>query len=139
MATPRTIAILGACSKNGTMAAKKLAVHNRLLLVDENREGLLNVKENVLSEVKNAEVDIMECFQDTGWEADAIVLALQTTKDKEAFTLMKPYLTGKTVIVFSCGKEDELNELLPHSKVVRINESDLECINKMQSILSETF
>ena len=138
MATPRTIAILGACSRNGTMAAKKLAAHNRLLLLDEDREGLLNVKENVVSDIKDAEVDIMECFQDMGWEADAIVLALQTQKDKEVFTLMKPYLTGKTVIVFSCGKEDGLNELLPHSKIVRINEADLECISKMQSILNET-
>lgn len=119
------------------MAAKKLAPYNRLLLVDDDREGLLLVKEDVLSEVKTAEVDIMECFQDTGWEADAIVLALQSSKDKEAFTLMKPYVTGKTVIVFSCGKEDELNTLLPYSKIIRIDEADLDCINKMQSILSE--
>jgi ketopantoate reductase len=138
MATPRTIAILGACSKNGTTAANKLATYNRLLLVDENREGLLKLKENVLNEVKNADVEIMECFQETGWEADAIVLAIQKTNDKEAFTLMKPYVTGKTVIVFSCGKEDALNELLPYSKVIRINEADLECINKMQAILNET-
>jgi ketopantoate reductase len=138
MVTPRTIAILGACSKNGITAAKKLAANNILLLADENKEGLLKLKEEILIVHKGKEVEIMECFQDTGWESDAIVLALQTTKDKEAFTLMKPYVTGKTVIVFSCGKEDGLNELLPYSKVIRINEADLDCINKMQSILDET-
>lgn len=138
MVTPRTIAILGACSKNGTTAARKLAANNILLLADENKEGLGELKDEVLTKYGGKEVEIMQCFQDTGWEADAIVLALQSTKDKEAFTLMKPYVTGKTVIVFSCGKEDGLNELLPHSRVVRINETDLDCINKMQSILNET-
>ncbi len=138
MATPRTIAILGACSKNGTTAAKILAANNILLLSDENKEGLLKLKEEILAEDKTRDVETIECFEETGWEADAIVLAIQTTNDKDAFTRMKPYVTGKTVIVFSCGKEDELNDLLPYSKVIRINETDLECINKMQSILSET-
>ncbi len=138
MATPRTIAILGACSKNGTIAAKKLAANNIVLLGDENKSGLVKLKEEIIEDYNGKEVEIMHCFQDTGWEADAVVLAIQTTNDKEAFTLMKPYLTGKTVIVFSCGKDDELNDLLPYSKVVRINESDLECISKMESILNET-
>ena len=138
MATPRTIAILGASSKNGITAAKKLAANNRLLLVDQDRESLEKLKEEVQLQYNGQEVEIMECFQDTGWEADAIVLAIQSTKDSEIFTLMKPYVTGKTVIVFSCGKEDDLNKLLPYSKVVRINEADCECVNKMQSILSES-
>ena len=120
------------------IAAKKLAAHNIVLLGDENKEGLAKLKDEIMTEHPGKEVEIMECFQDTGWEADAIVLAIQTTKDKDAFTLMKPYLTGKPVIVFSCGKEDDLNNLLPHSKVIRINEEDLECISKMQSILNET-
>ncbi|MES1225492.1 MAG: hypothetical protein ABUT20_58980 [Bacteroidota bacterium] len=134
----KTIAILGACSKNGKTAAKKLAVNNRLLLVDEDKEELLKLKEEMMAEFGEQEIEMMECFQDTGWEADAIVLAVQSSKDNEIFSLMKPYVTGKTVIVFSCGKEDDLNKLLPHSKVIRINEADCECVNKMQSILSES-
>jgi ketopantoate reductase len=137
MPTVRTIAILGACSKNGTTAGRKLTSYNNLLLVDEDKDGLSKLKSELVSIPGAHDVDIMECFQDTGWESDAVVLAMQTTKDKEAFGLMKPYLTGKTVIVFSCGKEDDLDMLLPHSNVVRINEADLECINKMQSILNE--
>jgi ketopantoate reductase len=138
MATPKTIAILGACSKNGTTAAKKMAANNRLLLVDQDQESLAKLKEEIQFEHEGREVEIMECFQDTGWEADAIVLAIQSTKDNEIFTLMKPYVTGKTVIVFSCGKEDDLNTLLPYSRVVRVNEADCECIHKMETILSET-
>jgi ketopantoate reductase len=115
-----------------------MAANNRLLLVDQDQESLVKLKEEIQSQYNGQEVEIMECFQDTGWEADAIVLAIQSTKDNEIFTLMKPYVTGKTVIVFSCGKEDDLNALLPYSKVVRINESDCECIHKMETILSET-
>ncbi len=137
MATPRTIAILGACSKNGRTAADKLVDHNRLLLMDKDREQLEQLKAEILGKHPGQELEITECFQDMGWEADAIVLAIQSSKDSEIFSLMKPYVTGKTVIVFSCGKEDDLNSLLPHSKVVRINEADCECVSKMQAILSE--
>ncbi|MGC4038041.1 MAG: hypothetical protein QM764_18920 [Chitinophagaceae bacterium] len=137
MITPKTIAILGACSKNGRIAADKLVVNNRLLLSDENKEELEQLKEELVKQHTGGDVETMECFQDTGWEADAIVLAIQSKKDDEIFTLMKPYVTGKTVIVFSCGKEDELNALLPYSKVIRIDETDCERVNKMQTILSE--
>jgi ketopantoate reductase len=137
VATPRTIAILGACSKNGRTAADKLVVHNHLLLMDKDREQLEQLKAEILANHPGKEVETTECMQDMGWEADAIVLAIQSSKDTEIFSLMKPYVTGKTVIVFSCGKEDNLNSLLPHSKVIRINEADVECISKMQTIISE--
>ena len=140
MATPRTIAILGASSKNGITAGRKLAANNQLLLVDEDKGKLLKLKAELESTGDIVGVDIMECFQDTGWEADAIVLAIQSTKDTEIFTLMKPFVTGKTVIVFSSGEKEteQLKSLLPYSKVISINEADCECVNKMETILSET-
>ena len=140
MATPRTIAILGACSKNGMIAGRKLAANNRLLLVDEDKEKLLKLKADLESASDTEGIDIMECFQDTGWEADAIVLAIQSTKDKEIFSLMKPFVTGKTVIVFSsCEKDaEELKSLLSYSRLISINEADCECVHKMETILNET-
>lgn len=135
-----TIAILGACSKNGKTASRKLAAKNRLLLIDENKEALQGLKEELEATVMGVEVEIMECFENMGWEADAIVLAIQSPKDKEVFSLMKPYVTGKKVIVFS-SNEKELNEmisLLPWSKVISINEADCECVNKMEELLKET-
>jgi len=131
-----TIAILGACSKNGKTASQKLSAKNRLLLVDENKDDLEKLKEE-LEANENSGVEIMECFQDTGWEADAIVLAVQRGNDNEAFTLMKPYVTGKTVIIFSSDEAEtkKITGLLPHSKVVSINEADCECVNKMEGLL----
>lgn len=105
--------------------------------MDKDKEQLEKLKEEILVKHPGQDVETTECFQDMGWEADAIVLAIQSSGDTEIFSVMKPYVTGKTVIVFSCGKEDDLNTLLPHSKVVRINEADCECVNKMQTILSE--
>lgn len=138
MSTP-TIAILGACSKNGKTASRKLALKNRLLLLDENKEELQQLKTEL--EVQSAGgIEIMECFQDTGWEADAIVLAIQSGKDNENFSIMKPYVTGKPVIVFSSDEEEAgmMKELLLHSKVISINETDCECVNKMEALLKET-
>lgn len=136
MKTSRTIAILGACNKNGRIAAYKLITHNRLLLIDEDREQLRLLKNELLAKYMESDVEVIECYEDMGWEADAVLLALQTSKDNEIFSLMKPYVTGKTVIIFSCGKEDDLDRLLPHSKVIRINEADCNCVDKMESILS---
>jgi hypothetical protein len=121
-------------------ASRKLAANNNLLLLDGNRESLLKFKTELESQPGTAGVDIMECFQDTGWEADAIVMAIQSTKDREILTLMKPFVTGKTVIVFSSreNETDELKPLLPYSKIISINEADCECVNKMETILNET-
>ena len=108
--------------------------------MDEDKEGLLKLKAELELQPGIRGIEIMECLQDTGWEADAIVLAIQSTKDKEIFTLMKPFVTGKTVIVFSSGEKEteELKLLLPYSNVISINEADCECVNKMQMILNET-
>jgi hypothetical protein len=134
-----TIAILGACSENGKTACHKLAAGNRLLLQDEKKEALQKLK-NELEAKYPGNIEVMECFQETGWEADAIVLAIQTDKDREAFTLMKPYVTGKTVIIFSSKEKElvEIKQLLPYSKLISINEADCECVNKMQALLKET-
>lgn len=117
-----------------------MAANNNLLLIDEDREDLAKLKAELELEPGVAGVEIMECFQEMGWEADAIVLAIQSAKDKEVFTLMKPFVTGKTVIVFSSGENETsaLKALLPNSRVIGIRQEDCECINKMQAILSET-
>ena len=140
MPATTTIAILGACSKNGKTASRKLSVNNRLLLLDHNKEELLQLKNELEAQPANG-IEIMECFLDTGWEADAIVLAVQTDKDEEAFNLMKPYVTGKKVIVFASADQDmnEIQSLLPYSKVISINEADCDCVNKVDALLKETF
>lgn len=133
-----TIAILGACSENGKTASRKLAAGNRLLLLDEKKEALQQLKDELEAKYPG-NIEAMECFRDTGWEADAIVLAIQTDKDREAFTIMKPYVTGKTVIIFSSNEKEvaEIKQLLPYSKLVSISEGDCECVNKMQALLKE--
>jgi 8-hydroxy-5-deazaflavin:NADPH oxidoreductase len=132
MAIQRTIAIIGACSAKGKVASKKLAtLNNRLLLVDENMEYLLLLKNEIDAQYSKAEVEIMECIKEAGWEADIVVLALNWQAEKETFTMIKPFITGKTVISFS----KDNNCLLPYSKVISLKDDNEDWVNEMEAQL----
>ena len=136
MATQNIIAIIGACSKNGRAAIEKLATGNlRLLLADENKEALLQLKHALDAQGNKAEVELMECMKEAGWEADIVVLALDWQVEKEIFTMIKPFITGKTVISFSKNN----NCLLPYSKVIAVREDDQDWADDMALLINNSF
>ncbi|MCW3116070.1 MAG: oxidoreductase [Chitinophagaceae bacterium] len=136
MATQRTIAIIGACSANGKIASKKLASGNtRVLLADENMEDLVLLKNEIEAGHSGVEVEIKECIKEAGWEADIVVLALNWQAEKEIFTMIKPFMTGKTVISFS----KDNNCLLPYSKVISIKEDRKDWANEMEEQINNDF
>lgn len=136
MAIQRTIAIIGACSGKGKIASKKLATANtRLLLADEQPENLRGLKNEIDALHPEAEVEIMECIKEAGWEADIVVLALNWQAERETFTLIKPFITGKTVISFS----KDNNCLLPYSKVISLHEENTGWAEEMEIQLNNNF
>ena len=136
MATQLTIAIIGAGSLTGKKSAKKLAVgNNRLLLADENRKELLLLKKEIESGAPGVEVEIMDCIKEAGWEADIVVLALNWQKEREIFTMIKPFITGKTLISFSRDN----NCLLPYSTVISLNENKKDWADEMELALDRVY
>ena len=136
MAIQRTIAIVGACSKNGRLASKRLATKkSRLLLVDENRKDLLLLKNEIESRYTGAEIAIMESLKEAGWEADIIVLSSDWQKEKEIVATIKPFITGKTVISFT----GDNTCLLPYSKVIALKEDNKDWLGEMERALKNTF
>ena len=136
MATQRTIAIIGACSNNGKLASKKLAIQkSRLLLLDEDTESLLMLKKEIEEDRADADIEIMECFKEAGWEADIIVLASDWQAEKEIITTIKPFITGKTVVSFTIDN----NCLLPYSKVIALKEENIDWPDEMEAMLKNSF
>src|SRR5258706_1753336 len=133
MAQTKTIAIIGATSKRGSVISKNLAKGNhRLLLMSEDLEGLAALSKE-LSQT-NAEIEVISCAKDACWEADIIVVATPYETEKEVAEKIKEVAIGKIVISISNpidhnyehlfpspdnSAAEELQRLLPYSKVVK--------------------
>ena len=133
MATVKTIAIVGASGKMGTAVAKNLSSGNyRLLLMAENVYELESLKLE-LSQAK-AEVITAQCAKEACWEADIIILATPYELFRDVAEKIREVATGKIVISISntlnekynelvpspnTSAAEELQKMLPHSKVVK--------------------
>lgn len=133
MATVKTIAIVGATSKMGAAVAKNLSSGNyRLLLMAEHVDELESLRLE-LAQAK-AEVIAAQCAKDACWEADIIILATPYESFREVAEKIRDVATGKIVISISStlnkkynelvpspntSASEELQKMLPHSKVVR--------------------
>ncbi len=131
MANIKTIAIVGAASKVGSAIARSLQGKYTLLLMSSDNAAVEDLK----SELSNssAEVYALSCAKDAAWEADIIIVATPYSEDRKVADKIKDVAVGKIVISVSNPLDDsnnpgipddssaaeELQRLLPHSKVVK--------------------
>jgi NADPH-dependent F420 reductase len=135
MNTKQTIAIIGATGKMGSAIAASLAKGNyRLLLKGNDAARLDGLVKQVTGANSNADVEAMACPKDASWEADIIILAIPYKAEKEVAEKIKEVANQKVVISISnplneafdglvtdpsTSAAEELQKLLPHSKVVK--------------------
>jgi predicted dinucleotide-binding enzyme len=133
MAQKKTIAIIGATGTRGSAVAKNLAKGNyRLLLMSEEVEKLSALSNELSQSI--AEIETISCAKDACWEADIIIVAAPYEVEKEVAEKIKEVAVGKVVISISNpidrsyenlfpspnnSAAEELQRLLPHSKVVK--------------------
>lgn len=135
MATSKTIAIIGASGNMGSAIAKSLAGSSyRLLLFGKEEEKLQSVFKEIktINNLSNAE--IIGCAADASWEADIIIAAVPFEAEKNLADKIRQVATGKIVISISnplnetytglvtdgnTSSAEELQKLLPHSKVIK--------------------
>lgn len=122
MAYNNTIAIIGAAGTAGAIIAKGVSNCYRVLLMDGNREKLFALQREIMQLNKAAETDILNCCKDASWEADIIVFAVPADEQIATALKMKEVAACKTVINITSSdiKGEDLQQLLPHSKVVNI-------------------
>ena len=135
MYTKQTIAIIGATGSMGSAIAKSLAKGNyRLLLKSGNEEKLASLVTEIQAQNPVAEVEAMACPKDASWEADIIIPAVPYQAQKEVAEKIKEVANQKIVISIAnplnetydglvtapdTSAAEELQKLLPHSKVIK--------------------
>lgn len=135
MQTKRTIAILGASGNMGAAIAKALAKGNdRLLLISKEEEKLEVLKAAITNEHPLADVEGMSCAMHGSWEADIIILATPYEAQADIAEKIREVASQKIVISIAnplnatydalvtnpnTSAAEELQALLPHSKVVK--------------------
>ena len=131
----KTIAIIGATGSMGSAIAKSLAKGNyRLLLFSNDTDKLEALVEEIRKTNLTADIDFIDCAFHASWEADIIIPAVPFRAEKEIAEKIREVATGKIVISIAnplnqsvdglitasdTSAAEELQRLLPHSKVVK--------------------
>lgn len=135
MKTKQTIAVIGATGSMGSAISKSLAKGNYRLLLKANKEEELDTLVKEIEAGKPvAEVVTAVCPVEAGWEADVIILAVPFAAEKEIAAKIKEVANQKIVISIAnplnetfnglvtppdTSAAEELQKLLPHSKVIK--------------------
>ena len=135
MATKKTIAIIGASGNMGSAIAKSLAKSSyRILLFGKEEEKLKSIYKEIKAKNKSVDAEVIGCAEDASWEADIIIAAVPFAAEQELAEKIKQVATGKIVISISnplnetytglvtdgnTSAAEELQKLLPHSKVIK--------------------
>ena len=135
MHTKQTIAIIGATGNMGSAIAKSLSKGNyRLLLKSGKAEALDALVAEIKKDHAAADVEASVCPKDASWEADIIILAIPYAAEAEVSERIKEVANQKIVISIAnplnetynglvtppdSSAGEELQKILPHSKVVK--------------------
>jgi predicted dinucleotide-binding enzyme len=134
MAQKQTIAIIGATGKVGSAIAKCLSVENyRLLLMADEPDKLNMLCATLKQPSAIAEIESLSCAKEASWEADIVIIATPYEEVTEVAKRIREVAIGKIVISVSqpldmnvnaainseSSSAEELQKLLPHSKVVK--------------------
>jgi 8-hydroxy-5-deazaflavin:NADPH oxidoreductase len=142
MKTKQTIAVIGNTGKMQTTLLKGLSRGNYRLLLCSNEDGqMLSLTEEIRTANVSADVEIIQCTVNATWEADIILSTIPRIGEKEMAATIKEVACQK--ILVSIGEDsnnitngavnltaikratDELQNLLPHSKVVKVVSSSV--------------
>jgi NADPH-dependent F420 reductase len=135
MQTKQTIAIIGATGNMGSAIARSIAKGPyRLLLKGNKQEDLDILVKDITTKNVNADVESAVCPTEASWEADIIILAVPFGAAKEIAPKIREVANQKIVISIAnplnetynglvtptdTSAAEELQKLLPHSKVIK--------------------
>jgi 8-hydroxy-5-deazaflavin:NADPH oxidoreductase len=130
-----TIAIIGATGSIGSALARGLAQAGYpLLLMGRRKEKLSRLVDEVKA-LNKASVEALGCAKEAAWEADMIIPAVPYPAQEEIVSHIRPVAVGKIVVSIAnpfdskveslltttgTSAAEELQFLLPHSKVVKV-------------------
>ena len=135
MQTRQTITIIGATGNMGSAISKSLVKGNyRLLLYARDQEKVKKLVEEIRNGAPSADVETIDCNYNACWEADIIIIAAPYQAQDEIAGKIKEVTNQKIVISIAnplnetydglvtapdTSAAEELQKLLPHSKVIK--------------------
>src|SRR5690606_3853743 len=135
MRTKQTIAIIGATGNMGAAISKSLSRGNyRLLLFTRDKNKLKKLENEIVDTHPGADVESINCSYTASWEADVIIVATPFAAEKEVADKIREVANQKIVISIAnplnetysglvtatdTSAAEELQKLLPHSKVIK--------------------
>lgn len=151
----KSIAVFGITGTFGSIIAENLIKHSfRLLLITDEKEEC----SSLLHDFPDAEIQLVDCPAESGWEADIVVLDASVNDQLQLISSIREFVTQKIVIWVSDMNRTDLQEgilniksRLPYSKLIELklfkNESgqfrysilgeDKDALHESDSILSQ--
>lgn len=121
----KSIALFGINRTYGSVLAKKLAAHPfRILVLSEEFDDCPPLFLNY----PDADVQVLNCPAQTGWEADIIVMNVFAEDQLELVNSIREFVTKKIVLNISelrregsLNYEIDLESLLPYSRLINLS------------------
>ncbi len=121
----KSIAIFGVSRTNGRVLAEKLAAHPfRILVLSEEIDTI----PSLFSDYPDADIQVLNCPAQTGWEADIIVMNVFAENQTQLVNSIREFVTKKVVLNISelgsegsLNIETELESLLPYSSLINLS------------------
>lgn len=136
MYTKQTIVVIGATGNMGSELSKSLANGNyKLLLYSNEEDQLQTLVQEIINANPNADVEAIKCSVNASWEADIIITDIDAGTENEVAEKIREVANQKIVISITHALHDtnkavkikdrissaeEMQDLLPHSKVVKV-------------------
>jgi len=128
--------MIGATGNMGAEISKILANGNYKLLLQSNEQDELHTLVNeIYAANPNADVEVISCFVDGSWEADIIITDIDAEAEHMVAEKIREVANQKIIISIAHALHDtnkavrisdgvssaeEMQDLLPHSKVVKV-------------------
>ena len=135
MQTKQTIAVIGATGNMGRAISRSLAKGNyRLLLCARNPQDTMELAGEIKATQPSADVESMDCKINASWEADIVIMAVPFDAEREIAEKIREMVNQKIVVSIAnplnssfdglvtppdTSAAEELQQLLPHAKVVK--------------------
>ena len=121
MQTPQTIAVMGAAETGKFIVRGLSGGRDRVLLCDHNFPLAQGYALDLQQAFPAYDIEAVPCSYEATWEADIIILALPSCPDRLELAKKIKAVANQKVILIADGDLEELQALLPFTKIVRID------------------
>ncbi len=119
MQTPQTIAVIGAAAIGKGITRGLACGRDKIILCDTDFDAIQSFTKELQAQRPGCDVEALHCSYEATWEADIIVLALESCPDRREIAKKINVVASQKIDIIVDDGVQELEQLLPHSRIVR--------------------